>query len=695
MFLNMPFFSWNHHKHWERGTAQNLSVTDQLRIKQVARYAFQESASIPGLPSGQRIRDACVGMQGILYLLDEGTNIWRYYFDNALVELWQPGNHFLFSKHASIAAHGDSLFVADMTSERKIAAYHVATGQTLWVLHEWRGEPLLPLALHVEKGGVLHALCLLDSDALDAEGFIRPGSRLGIWKLSSRGEFLELVEHEQLTVSPSSQGGEGSFRRYRIEHVQGRWMVLDQETREWVTLQNGNLTRQSLPVRTGSVLGMALDSQGNVYVADARAAHGKEARFLYQMDLDGRQFAELCSFQGNADRLFIDDAQRMILVDGEKHQVHLFQPTNRTKGLRDSSDFQGIYYSQALDSTESGTVWHKIRVNADIPDDTFLEISYYAADTKQVLLNQEVVDLDDYLARLDETALPGKDLEKIWSKPIVNPKDALLTGANGRYIWFRIRFKGSEKSTPALHSMRIYFPRETLLQYLPAIYQDDKRSKDFLERFLSLFGTFLQEMDEKISQLPRLFDVHAAEDGFLRWLGKWLGITGTEQWSDSQLRKLILAAPQLYREKGTRRGMERIVELFTGEKPHIIEYFQTKQWREIEGLQDWISQLFGDNPYCFCVMVREHVIRSEEQRNRIQRLIEEMKPALTEVKLIALQPWMYLGSHSFLGINTYLSEPSSLVLDNQSALPYHTMLVDDRKNRMDVQTRLGVDSGLE
>ena len=80
----------------------------------------------------------------------------------------------------------------------------------------------------------------------------------------------------------------------------------------------------------------------------------------------------------------------------------------------------------------------------------------------------------------------------------------------------------------------------------------------------------------------------------------------------------------------------------------------------------------------------------------LRGLVEEHKPAFTEVKLVWLQPWMYLDLHTYLGINTVLAEPSLFTLHTDRNMPNDTLIVDlDMDGRMDAHTRLEMDSELE
>ena len=220
-----------------------------------------------------------------------------------------------------------------------------------------------------------------------------------------------------------------------------------------------------------------------------------------------------------------------------------------------SGTLRGIYIFPALDSTEAEMEWHRITLDANIPDDTQIRLCYFATDSKEMLVEGHLTNMELFLQdRSISIADKLAATESLWGKEIVNPSDALLHGAHGRYLWIKIEMLGTESRTPLLRSIRIYFPRMSLLSYLPAVYQEDESSRDFLERFLSLFGTFLQGMEEEIERVDRIFDPQAVSGPFLSWLAGWLGISVDENWSEEQLRHLLITAPMLCKKRGTRRA---------------------------------------------------------------------------------------------------------------------------------------------
>ena len=112
---------------------------------------------------------------------------------------------------------------------------------------------------------------------------------------------------------------------------------------------------------------------------------------------------------------------------------------------------------------------------------------------------------------------------------------------------------------------------KTLLRYLPAVYREDEASRMFLEGFLSIFGSDLQEYEDKISKVPRFFDPLSTPEEFLPWLAGWLALDLYEQMGERN-REFIMNAVELYKWKGTAHGLKLLVERLTERKCDIREF---------------------------------------------------------------------------------------------------------------------------
>ncbi|HEX6289754.1 MAG TPA: phage tail protein [Herpetosiphonaceae bacterium] len=152
------------------------------------------------------------------------------------------------------------------------------------------------------------------------------------------------------------------------------------------------------------------------------------------------------------------------------------------------------------------------------------------------------------------------------------------------------------------------------LQYLPPCYQAD----DFLGRFLLIFEAINDPLERMIDQIPFYFDPRLTPESFLPWLASWVDLVLNENWTVEQRRALIRAAPDLYRWRGTRRGLSEYIKLYAGVKPIIVEPHETEQNGEQEPLP----------PHVFRVVL--NVPDPDEiDRDIIEAIIESEKPAHT------------------------------------------------------------------
>ena len=105
------------------------------------------------------------------------------------------------------------------------------------------------------------------------------------------------------------------------------------------------------------------------------------------------------------------------------------------------------------------------------------------------------------------------------------------------------------------------------LDFLPGIYQDS----EFLGRFLLIFEHILSPLDRTAGSIADYFDASLTPEDFLPWLGSWLGMVVDARIPQENKREMIRSAPDLYRWRGTKRGMREFLRLATGIEPEVIE----------------------------------------------------------------------------------------------------------------------------
>lgn len=107
-----------------------------------------------------------------------------------------------------------------------------------------------------------------------------------------------------------------------------------------------------------------------------------------------------------------------------------------------------------------------------------------------------------------------------------------------------------------------------LVGQLPMGMLDD----DFFLRFVSMFeeeaGTVLGGVDN----IPHAFDVTVAPPQMVRWLGSWIGLPPIDSSLDEPLqRRLVRTGSECLAWRGTRRGLQRFLEVTTLGPVEIVE----------------------------------------------------------------------------------------------------------------------------
>lgn len=695
------YFSVNREADWRRGAVYNLeSRTAGFGVRRDNKYGIAGQLRLGELDGTGAIKEIAIGEHDRLYMLDERADLWIYDRRNADHKRLFTQGHGLFSAGTRLAASGGLLFAADRSGDITLAAYNADTGQTLWSRsgQQADGLPLYPIAIAADKRYV-YVLTPLEIDRGGEEPAVPEGGKLGILQFTFGGAL-------------SGVWSDPSFQlhvRAKLRHLNrtfdmsvspgGSLYVFDTLfAKLYRFLSSGKLTfKRGLPQLPYA--GLCIDGSGMLYIGDSRQMdqESEDDRFIVKLNESGDLLDRVTAFRGKADQLHIDGKDRMYILNGDEGIVTMLNLQPQTLAMEETGVPEGLWLSRAFDSAELGTVWHKMTLDAFVPDGTQLRVSYFALDEASCLLNGKHRKVDDWIADPD---IPYRDklaaLAPYWSSPVINPKDSLFFGAKGRYLWLKVEWIGTERHSPLLQTLRLYFPRETYLTYLPAVYQEDPASRDFLERYLSLFGTLFSELENEITGLSDYLDPQLATGEHLRWLATWLGLETDDYWTDEQVEAFIKAAPELYRYRGTRQGLMKTIQIYTGQEPLIVEYFQTKGMRDNAELRELTDKLYDGNPYTFTVLLRPEQAPSEKQRVVIEQLIEEQKPAYTEAKLVMLQPWMYLDLHTYLGINTVLTEPSLMTLNPNRVMPNDTLIVDvGMEKRIDIHTRLEMDSELE
>ena len=177
------------------------------------------------------------------------------------------------------------------------------------------------------------------------------------------------------------------------------------------------------------------------------------------------------------------------------------------------------------------------------------------------------------------------------------------------------------------------------LNYMPALYDKD----ELMGRFLMLFESFWMPIEGQINNLPLYFDPSMTPSEFLPWLASWFNLVLDARWPEERRRQLLRSAVSLYRKRGTKQGLQEYLELFTGERPEIIEH---RANNFVLGgqcqLGPGIALGTKNVPHTFTVTLRlpsisargeDETFQEAERRRIIEAIIEEERPAHTSYTL--------------------------------------------------------------
>ena len=183
--------------------------------------------------------------------------------------------------------------------------------------------------------------------------------------------------------------------------------------------------------------------------------------------------------------------------------------------------------------------------------------------------------------------------------------------------------------------IQLTISQRNLIRYLPGIYQrEETTGGNFLRDFLWIFQHILDSINKKIDNVDQVFDPYETPEQFLPWLASWSAFTIDDNWPVEKKRELIKKAMEFYRIRGTAKGLELWLELFTGTRPKILE----NQW-PFKGFQIGVNSTIGidsiilppvNRAHCFIVEFPVHEDEvDDELTTRIHDVIQAQKPAHT------------------------------------------------------------------
>lgn len=250
----------------------------------------------------------------------------------------------------------------------------------------------------------------------------------------------------------------------------------------------------------------------------------------------------------------------------------------------------------------------------------------------------------------------------------------------GRYLWVQLDLSGTATVTPRVRAMRIERPGNRLTNILPAAWSRDEGDVAFLHRYLAPLDGFLHELDVWAFERAVLLDPRTTRTEALQWLASFAGLVLDRRWPEDARRTLVAEAYRLFARRGTKAALVRLLEIYLGRSPDIVENWQ------LRGLGGTVLGLNprGDPPpvvgggarasgtlgrftiggrvpdqdsyriaaHQFTVLVPGEL--TDEQRAVVSGLLDSHRPAHTGYQLCELGPGMRVGERLRLSLTAFV-----------------------------------------
>src|SRR5262245_61073815 len=204
------------------------------------------------------------------------------------------------------------------------------------------------------------------------------------------------------------------------------------------------------------------------------------------------------------------------------------------------------------------------------------------------------------------------------------------------------------------------------LQYLPAIFSEHP----FLGRFLLAFERVLSGipdvagepqagLEQTVAGLAALFDPKETREEFLPWLAGWVALSLRADWTLEQQRGFLADIVPLYRSRGTRENLIKLLRIYTGGTPTIDEGAIVTFQIGVRSTIGKDTRIGEPPPHFFRVRVTlENLKPDPAERKRQEQVaravIDLQKPAHTAYELSISSDTMKIGERSRIGKDTLI-----------------------------------------
>lgn len=248
---------------------------------------------------------------------------------------------------------------------------------------------------------------------------------------------------------------------------------------------------------------------------------------------------------------------------------------------------------------------------------------------------------------VSDEARPGRTVEM---DPALErtAADVLLYGVKGLFLAFTV------EPGDCLHGYELTFPGLSIDSLLPAVMQGD----DTLRKLLGVYQSLYMDLNRELAAFPDRLSPLGPDPlpDLCRWLGasSWMGLGLPD-------RELLAAAVELNRTRGTKKGLQLLVKLATGEACEIVEQFQwSREARTVQERAD-CARLYGPDRAGVALLFPAGVPAA--RLAALQEVLDDFIPLGVPYTVVRQEAAAALDGHSYLDGSAQMADPPPAELD--------------------------------
>jgi phage tail-like protein len=415
---------------------------------------------------------------------------------------------------------------------------------------------------------------------------------------------------------------EGDFTSYAFVYLKQsrRFVVLDSDASprlHWFSDQGGRaLTSRLVSSVRPCFKGRLLDSDSNqrAFLAGADGPPFECREYIVILDGDGNTWGELpieppeapvAGWPTRTDNPLIAGVAARgdsLLVACSFGVLHHTASTHVPKGGHSSCKLvTPLLFSP---DREDRRRWLRVEAKAHLPVGSTLEISWVATDKEETKNRLVALAADQAIPASQRLEMLLADVELTRGRTVFHGASqsqdgddgeeafaAKLFDVDGRFLWVEVAITtAGGGSLSRLTELEIFYPGRSLMEELPARFRREETQPDnFLRSLVGVLETTTQGLDARIGALGRLINPSSADDEWLDLVARWLGVPWDDALSLDQKRKIVSRAAELAEGRGTRAGLEALLECLFAKGP--------RQFRVTDATADYGFALVG-GPSC-------------------------------------------------------------------------------------------------